>query len=96
MSENIIKSLDTMGKWLKEVSTNNNHEIDQTKNLKMILLNLKIVCADNKAVTPIADALQKIITEMHDSTTILVTEGRTELRAAFKDITEYVEERECE
>ena len=43
MSENIIKSLDTMGKWLKEVSTNNNHEIDQTKNLKMILLNLDFV-----------------------------------------------------
>lgn len=96
MDKNIKDSIETMGKWLKEVSENNNHEIDQTKNLKMILLNLKIVCADNKSVTPIADALAKIITEMHDSTTILVTQGRTELRAAFEDIKKYVEEKEGE
>jgi len=92
--DNINKSLETMGMWLKEVSLNNDHEIDQTKNLKMILLNLKIVCAENKAVTPIADALARTITEMHESTTILVNEGRKELRQALAEIKEYIEEKE--
>jgi len=90
----INKALGTMGKWLKEVSTNNDHEIDQTKDLKMILLNLKIVCSDNKAVAPIADALARTILEMNESTTILVNEGRKELRQALADIKEYVEEKE--
>lgn len=92
--DNINKSLETMSKWLKEVSKNNDHEIDQTRNLKMILLNLKIVCADNKAVTPIADALAITITEMNESTTVLVNQGRKELRQALADIKEYVEEKE--
>lgn len=92
MNKNIIESIENIDKWLNEVSKNNNHEIDQTKNLNMILLNLKIVCAGNKAVTPIADELAKIIKEMHDSTNILVTQGRKELREAFQNIKEYVGE----
>jgi len=92
--DNINKSLESMGKWLNEVSKNNDHEIDQTRNLKMILLNLKIVCADNKAVTPIADALARTITEMHESTTILVNQGRKDLRQAFAEIKKYIEEKE--
>ena len=92
----IKESCNTMEIWLSEVSINNDHEIDQTKKLKMILLNLKIVCADKKEVTPIADELAKIIAEMHDSTSILVTKGRTELRAAFREINEYVEEKEVD
>lgn len=92
--KNIIDSCKTANKWLDEVSINNNHELDQTKKLNIILLNLKIVCADKREVTPIADELAKIINELHTSTKNLVTTGREELRQAFEEIKEYIEEKE--
>jgi hypothetical protein len=91
---NIRKTHETMGKWLHEVSENNDHELAQTKKLKIILFNLKIVCADKPEVTPIASELANIINEMHISTQNLVTTGREELRQAFKEFGEYIEEME--
>lgn len=92
--KNIIKEIETMEKWLHEVSENNDHEIDQTAKLKIILFNLKIVGAGIKGIEPITDELQKIITSMHNSTYKMVTEGRTELRQAFKNAKEYIFEKE--
>ena len=84
----------TMGKWLHEVSQNNDHELDKTKELNIILLNLRIVCADKPEVKPIADRLANIIAEMHKSTQNMITTGREELRQAFKEFGEYIEEME--
>ena len=84
----------TMGKWLHEVSQNNDHELDKTKELNIILLNLRIVCADKPEVKPIADRLANIIAEMHKSTQNMITAGREELRQAFKEFGEYIEEME--
>ena len=84
----------TMGKWLYEVSENNDHELDKTKELNIILLNLRIVCADKPEVKPIADRLANIIAEMHKSTQNMITTGREELRQAFKEFGEYIEEME--
>jgi hypothetical protein len=92
--KNIVKELESMEKWLNEVSENNNHEIDQTAKLKIILFNLKIVGANVKGIEPITDELQKIITSMHDNTFKMVTEGRKELRQAFKNVKEYIMEKE--
>lgn len=90
----IRKTHKTMGKWLQEVSKNNDHELDQTKKLNIILFNLRIVCADKSEVTPIANELAKIINEMHTSTQNMVTTGRTELKQAYKEFEEYIEEKE--
>lgn len=84
--KNINKLLETMDKWLKNVSVNNNHEINQTEKLRIILLNLKIVCADKKEIIPITDALAIIINDMHESTYKLVTEGRKELRQHYQKL----------
>lgn len=92
--KNIEQTHKTMGNWLHEVSENNDHELAQTKKLNIILFNLKIVCANQKEVTPIADELAKIINEMHISTQKLVTTGREELRQAYKEFGEYIEEME--
>lgn len=96
MNKSIKNSLEIMEEWLGEVSQNNDHEIKQTNKLKTILFNLRIVAADRREIMPIADALSEIIKEMHDSTDILVTRGRKELREAFGEIKEYIRKSEVE
>ena len=63
--------------------------IGHTSYLTMtILFNLKIVAVTDKGVGPIANALSGIIDELHDSTYILVTEGKHELRRSFSEVKE--------
>jgi len=97
MSKNIIKSLDTMENWLKRISETNDSNVDQTDNLNIVLVNLKLEDArikDNTGIVPIAQEIEKVIHNIHDNTDELRKTGRTELRAAFKDIKEYIEQAE--
>lgn len=94
MSKDIFNSIAIMQRWLDKVSKNNNDEIDETDNLRMLLLNLQITGAYYPEVKPIADRLQETIDVLHDSTYELVHSGRTELREAFMDIIEYITEKE--
>jgi hypothetical protein len=84
------ENIKIMDKWLNEVSINNDNKIKQTEKLKIILFNLKIVEAGNKAVEPITDALSQIIKDIHDSTDILVHKGRDELHESFKELKEFI------
>jgi hypothetical protein len=88
--EEIIKELEIIEKWLHEVSENNDHEVRKTSSLKSLLFTLKIVGKDLPAIKPICQELQNIINELHDSTNILVHEGRTELRQAFEVVKKYI------
>jgi hypothetical protein len=83
-------NLETMEKWLNEVSINNNDELKQTNKLRTILLNLKLAAARCPEINPIANSLSDIIKEMHDSTDILVNHGRNELRQSFDEIKDYI------
>jgi GTPase SAR1 family protein len=96
MSKNILEAIEIMQKWLDKISDNNNQEIKETENLRMILLNLQITGAYYPEVKPIADRLQETITVMHDSTYELVHGGRKELREAFQEIINYILEKEKE
>ena len=91
---NIFESIMTIQKWLEKISVNNNQEIKETENLRMILLNLQITGAYYPEIKPIADRLQEIILVMHDSTYELVHTGRKELREAFQDVVNYITENE--
>jgi hypothetical protein len=90
MNNEIKTEIETVEKWLEEVSKNNNHEIDQTYNLKIVLFNLKIICANVKEIKPIARELENIIDEMHSNTLRMVNEGRVELRKSFSKIKDYI------
>lgn len=64
----------------------NDHVIEATKNLDIILINLRIENAHlNQAtgITPIADALRRIIDEMRNEVTSLVSDGRSKLTEAL-------------
>ena len=84
--------------WLSEVSKHNDKTIKITEDLRMALLNLKIVQAhlgdEAKPIQPIADLIEKAIIDLHDSTKNMVTNGRKELRESFSEIEKYINEKE--
>ncbi|WP_026887691.1 hypothetical protein [Clostridium beijerinckii] len=97
MGKNINESLQTVERLLKEISRVNDAAIKQTENLKMALLNLQIEDArieENTGIVPIAEQIERVIKTIHDNTDNLVKQGRKELRQAFEDIKEYIEEKE--
>ena len=86
--------------WLSEVSKHNDKTIKITEDLRMALLNLKIVQAhlgdEAKPIQPIADLIEKAIIDLHDSTKNMVTNGRKELRESFNEIEKYINIKEGE
>lgn len=95
--DNINKSLETMERLLKEISRVNDETIKGTENLRLALLNLKIEDArikENTGITPISNKIEDVINILHNNTKDLVTEGRKDLREAFKDIENYINEKE--
>lgn len=97
MDKEVIKSIETIEKWLNEISKTNDANINQTDELNIVLINLKIEDAhikENTGIIPIADRIESIIKNVHDNTDMLVKVGRTELREAFKTIKEYILEKE--
>jgi hypothetical protein len=92
--KHINESVTVAKTLLREVSKNNDLEIKETEKLRIILLNLKIVGAGVLGITPIADALADIINNLHESTDKLVKEGREDLREAFRDMENYINEKE--
>lgn len=97
MGKNINESLQTVERLLKEISRVNDAAIKQTENLKMALLNLQIEDArikENTGIVPIAEQIERVIKAIHDNTDNLVKQGRKELRQAFEEIKEYIEEKE--
>ena len=98
MLKTIKQYLSTMQYWLSEVSKHNDKTIKITEDLRMALLNLKIVQAhlgdEAKPIQPIADLIEKAIIDLHDSTKNIVTNGRKELRESFSEIEKYINEKE--
>jgi hypothetical protein len=97
MDKNINESLQTVERLLKEISRVNDAAIKQTENLKMALLNLQTEDArikENTGIVPIAEQIERVIKTIHDNTDNLVKQGRKELRQAFEEIKEYIEEKE--
>ena len=98
MIKTIKQYLSTMQYWLSEVSKHNDKTIKITEDLRMALLNLKIVQAhlgdEAKPIQPIADLIEKAIIDLHDSTKNIVTNGRKELRESFSEIEKYINEKE--
>ena len=98
MIKAIKQVLTTMQYWLSEVSKHNDKTIKITEDLRMALLNLKIVQAhlgdEAKPIQPIADLIEKAIIDLHDSTKNIVTNGRKELRESFSEIEKHINEKE--
>jgi len=97
MSKNIIKSIETIERLLKEISRVNDEAIRQTYNLEMVLVNLQIEDAhieQNTGIVPIAQEIERVIKTIHDNTDQLVKEGRKELRVAFEEVKRYIDEKE--
>jgi hypothetical protein len=95
--KNIIEALERIEYWLNEISKTNNANINQTDELNIVLINLKIEDAhikENTGITPIADKIESVIKNVHDNTDNLVKVGRTELRQAFKIVKKYILEKE--
>lgn len=81
--------LETVEYWLNRISLSNDMVIKSTDDLRMILLNLKIVSAyidKTVGVDPVIDNLEKHVMQGHDAMKELITTGRNELRESFKAI----------
>ena len=97
MDKSINESIKKVKEIHAEISKVNDLTIKETENLRIILLNLKIENArntTNNGITPIAEQLEKVINNLHNNVRDLVTEGRKELRQAFRKIEEYIVEKE--
>lgn len=84
--------------WLGEISKTNDLSLKITDDLRMILLNLKIVTAwldKTVGIYPVIDDLERIIISSHDSTKEMVTKGRKELHESWGEIKEELL-KECE
>jgi hypothetical protein len=93
----IRNDINTVNELHKEIARVNNMVIKETESLRIALLNLKIEDArikENTGIVPISDQIERVINNLHDNVTKLVTEGRKELREAFGNIESYVEEKE--
>lgn len=92
----INQQLETMNHWLQEISKHNNKTIKVTDNLRMVLLNLKILNAKDNilGINVVVDEIERNIKELHDSTQNMVTEGRKELRESYNEIKIYIDKNE--
>lgn len=93
----IITSIKTMKKVLNLVREGNDMTISATSRLETLLLNLKIEKAKingNNGISPIADALEKIILELHSGMTTLIKGHRQELLDSVDNVIEYIKEKE--
>jgi cell division protein FtsL len=84
--------------WLDKISIHNDKTKKVTENLEIALLNLKIQQAHlgdkARGIEPIADLIEKIIEELHNSTKELINTGRKELRESYIEIEKYINEKE--
>jgi len=100
MVKNIRECLRTMKYWLAEISKHNDKTTRVTEDLRIALLNLKIEQAHlgelGRTIKPIADLIEHTINELHDSTEIMVTNGRKALRESYSEIEQYIEIKEGE
>jgi hypothetical protein len=84
--------------WLDKISVHNNNTTKVTEDLRMALLNLKIIQAQlgeqTKPIQPIADLIEKSIKGLHDNTEELIKAGRKELRESYAEIEKYINEKE--
>lgn len=100
MIKNIKEHLSTMKYWLAEISKHNDKTTKVTENLRMALLNLKIQQSqlgdEARGIKPIADLIEQIINDLHDSTQELVNTGRKELRESYTEIEKYIDSKEGE
>lgn len=101
MDNNIIKAIETIEKWLGEVSKTNDSNVDDTDSLRIVLLNLKVIDAHIKyeikretGIIPIVKQIERVKDKVHDNTDVLIKTGRAELRAAFAEVKKYVFEKE--
>jgi hypothetical protein len=87
-----------MKHWLLEISKHNDNTIKVTEDLRIALINLKIEQAHlgdtSNGIKPIADLIEKSITELNKSTKNMVTNGRKALRESYAEIEQYIEEKD--
>lgn len=99
MIKTIKQYLQTMKHWLDKISAHNNNTTKVTEDLRIALLNLKIIQAQlgeqAKPIQPIADLIEKSINGLHDNTQELVNSGRKELRESYGEIEKYINEKEA-
>lgn len=91
MKDTIKHDVERVDFWLNEISKNNDMVVKTTEDLRIILLNLKIVGAwidKTIGLNPVIDSLERLIKQQHDSIQDMVKNGRTELRASWTDIKE--------
>lgn len=98
MIKSIKQYLQTLKFWLDKISTHNNNTKKVTEDLRIALLNLKIIQAQlgeqAKPIQPIADLIEKSIKGLHDSTEELINSGRKELRESYNEIEKYIDGKE--
>lgn len=98
MIKTIKQYLETLKYWLDKISTHNNNTKTVTEDLRIALLNLKIIQAQlgeqARPIQPIADLIEKSINGLHDNTQQLINLGRKELRESYSEIEKYINEKE--
>ena len=98
MIKTIKQVLTTMKYWLSEISKHNDKTTKVTEDLRIALLNLKIIQAQlgeqARPIQPIADLIEKSINGLHDNTQELVNSGRKDLRESYSEIEKYINEKE--
>lgn len=90
--ESIVEYMRTTKEILAKISENNNQEIHQTGQLRIILFNLQIVGAGVPGVDPIADRLRETIETLHDGTYELVQHDRGKILCAINEIDEFLQD----
>lgn len=98
MIKTIKHWLQTLKHWLDKISAHNTNTTKVTEDLRIALLNLKILQAQlgeqAKPIQPIADMIERSIQGLHDSTKELVSSGRKELRESYNELEKYINEKE--
>lgn len=98
MNKDIKRDIEKVDFWLGKISLSNDGIIKTTEDLRIILLNLKIVSAyidKTVGIQPVIDQLEKIVSRGHDDIKELVDTGRVELRESWQEIKKELEGDEC-
>ena len=93
-SDEAILELRNVALILEKIEAMDDYIIEETENLRRVLLMLKIESARLKGtgIQPIAESLEKSIRNLHDSVGCTLTENRKSVTESLTKLSDYIKE----